>query len=57
MLAGPVGQKPFPTHIHCNFKLHFNHNRFIKDTHYFSGDSYYTPNAWAGHVLWAYRAC
>ena len=44
MLAGPTGPKPFPTHIHCNFKLYFNHDRFIKDTDYFSGDSYYTPN-------------
>ena len=29
-LAGPL-----PTHTHCNFKLHFNHDRFIKNTHYF----------------------
>ena len=35
MLEGPAGPKPFPTHIHCNFKLHFNHVRFIQDTHYF----------------------
>ena len=35
MLEGPVSPKPIPTHIHCNFKLHFNNDRFIKDTHYF----------------------
>ena len=51
MLAGLEGPKPFPTHIHCNFKLHFNHDRFIRDTHTFSGYSYYTPSMWAGRAF------
>ena len=32
------------THTHCNFKLNFNHDRFIKNTHC---DSYYPPNTCA----------
>ena len=35
MLPGPAGPKPFPIHTHCNFKLHFNHDRFMKNNYYF----------------------
>ena len=31
VLPGPLGPTSFPIHTHCNFKVHFNHDRFIKD--------------------------
>ena len=49
--ATGAGPNPFPFHTHCNFKPHINHDGFIKNTDCFSGDSYYPPNARAGHAF------